>query len=437
MSEKKSIANSVSQALSGHPIVDPVYVGYSGGLDSTVLLSAVVKAAKKSLHTVIALHFNHHLHADSNLWQQHCVVQTEYLGIQLVCQQADNPPSGNIEQWARKQRYAFFGEMLESGGLLLLGHHLEDQAETILLKILQGRELSGMPQRRLIRQGALLRPLLGVPKTTLVEYAQSQQLSSLDDPSNLDLDIDRNFIRHELMPRLRDRWGNINKRLHNLWQQLQHQESLILRLVGEHISTQAIDLAWLQQFAAGEQETIVRLWLEQRGEFSVPNARLREFVRQLSAPEDKQPSLQLQNATLYRHKSKIISVRSYEPLDKKYLLRLPGCLQLPHGELVAHKISLESPPDQKKSSTNYLMCADAELEVLFSRGSDTLSIARRGISKSVTKVLAEAGIPFWQRADYPLLYHNERLLCVPNLAARVPDSDKVSTWEVSWIPHAE
>ncbi|MFK7732788.1 MAG: tRNA lysidine(34) synthetase TilS [Pseudomonadales bacterium] len=184
-------------------------LGYSGGLDSTVLLHQLATLAKHPpLH---AVHINHQLSPHADAWQQHAQRVCAQLQIPITVIKVAVPENHGrgLEDAARAARYQAFESVIEEGDVLMLAHHQDDQAETMLLRLLRGagvRGLAGMPAQREIGLGHLLRPLLAQSKSELVSYANTHQLEYIIDESNDDLTLDRNYLRHNVMPLLETRW---------------------------------------------------------------------------------------------------------------------------------------------------------------------------------------------------------------------------------------
>lgn len=202
-----------------------VWVAYSGGLDSTVLLHSLVEYVRRNQTgwIVRAIHVNHGLAQDADAWQKHCENFAQSLGIEiqsskvLVCADGEG-----IENAARESRYAVFRGFVRRGHYLLMAHHLDDQAETVLLRLMRGagvKGLAGIPKERPLSAdaqasgGTLIRPLLTTPRSTLEEYARALNLRWVDDPSNTQNHFDRNFIRNQVLPLLATRWPDANQQL--------------------------------------------------------------------------------------------------------------------------------------------------------------------------------------------------------------------------------
>jgi tRNA(Ile)-lysidine synthase len=185
-----------------------ILVGFSGGLDSTVLLHLLCELLPPE--RITAVHIHHGLSDNADDWQQHAKALCHSLGVSLVTESVVvNQTGAGLESAARDARYKVFEECLVEDGLLLLGHHADDQVETVLFRLLRGsgaRGLSGIPQYRAVGSGHLIRPLLSWPKSSLHAYAKSQQLAWIEDESNQLEQFDRNYLRHSVIPVLAQRW---------------------------------------------------------------------------------------------------------------------------------------------------------------------------------------------------------------------------------------
>ncbi len=188
-----------------------LWVAYSGGIDSHVLLHACARLQARLPFPIAAVHIDHGLQADSAAWARHCRRVCETLGVALTVRELSlRPiPGESLEAQARDARLAAFAELLRPGELIATGQHRDDQAETVLLALLRGsgpRGLAGMAADRPVGAGRLVRPLLDCTRADLQAYAAAEGLAWIDDPSNADTDIDRNLLRHQVLPLLRRRW---------------------------------------------------------------------------------------------------------------------------------------------------------------------------------------------------------------------------------------
>ncbi|MGA9421862.1 MAG: tRNA lysidine(34) synthetase TilS, partial [Rhodanobacteraceae bacterium] len=189
----------------------PLLAAFSGGLDSSVLLHAFARSAGARKRGLRAVHVDHRLHGESTSWARHCRGFADALGVELIVCATDvkREPGLGLEANARRARYAEIESVLAPGEILALAHHRDDQAETVLLKLLRGagpEGLAGMRAWRRFGAGFAWRPLLDLPRAALLAYARQHALVWIDDPSNADTRIGRNFLRHALLPELAQRW---------------------------------------------------------------------------------------------------------------------------------------------------------------------------------------------------------------------------------------
>jgi tRNA(Ile)-lysidine synthase len=187
-------------------IPTPVAVACSGGLDSVALLHATCLATSAAGLQPMALHIDHGIHPNSAAWAAQVQATAAQFGSGFASERviglSGDMPS--LENAARNARHAALKRLCEQHGIktLLLAHHANDQAETVLLNLLRGTGLGGvgMPQSRLVGDTTWLRPWLHLPRASIEAYAAQHQLSWLEDPSNTDQTLRRNAVRHTLWP---------------------------------------------------------------------------------------------------------------------------------------------------------------------------------------------------------------------------------------------
>lgn len=209
-----SVPEPLAAALQDAP-PGPLCVGYSGGVDSTVLLHALAASGRE----VRTLHIDHGLQPASSEWADHCRAFCGGLGIELTVLRVhvDQIAALGMEGAARAARHAAFAAELREGEILALAHHRDDQAETVLLRLLHGAGIEGLGGMRRLRpfaRGQLWRPWLGVARDELVSYARRHGLAWVEDPSNaLAGHAARNHLRHAVLPALQARWPDAARRI--------------------------------------------------------------------------------------------------------------------------------------------------------------------------------------------------------------------------------
>ncbi len=310
--------------------VGRVYVAYSGGLDSSVLLHLVVNAGR---FEVVPWHVNHGLLEVADQMQQFCVDEARRLGLEPRIDRLElGGLERNIEAEARRRRYRLFERETADGDRILTAHHADDQAETFLLNALRGSGsagLRGIARRRHLGRALLLRPLLDFSREQLEAYAREHEIAWFNDPSNRDLRFDRNYLRNQVTPLLKSRWPHFQGALATA-SGLQAETQTLLDEIAtadfdelrradlDGIAT--LDVPGLLQLSAGRRKNLVRFWVAQLGLAAVPNARLEELMRQLRADSDSLPEVSLPGYSirLYDRRLFIVQEAPFQPGDGVY-----------------------------------------------------------------------------------------------------------------------
>lgn len=267
-----------------------VCVAFSGGVDSTAMLLSALASADTAGLKLSAVHVDHDLSDQSASWAQHCRQVCEHLQVALtvsVFSRSDYATTGNLEAQARTHRYSVFRR--EAGGApVLFGHHLDDQGETILLRLLQGRGLHSIRAQGQSEGVWAARPLLEFSRAELETYVKAADMSWIEDPSNQDEHFLRNFLRHRVTPLLRSRWPDFEHRFVRVADAAQAQEQALRAVLAE----QPLEVSWLLANAPIARPC-VRAYLHNHEVFTVTDVALDEFLRQCA--QDNQPRLPLKN----------------------------------------------------------------------------------------------------------------------------------------------
>lgn len=325
-------------------------------------------------------------------------------------------PGQSPEDAAREARYRAFRVTLDPGDTVLLAQHLDDQAETLLLQLFRGAGLPGlaaMPARSVLPPGFLLRPLLDVPRTLLLDYAQSHGLSWMEDPSNQDEAYDRNFLRHDILPRLSAHWPGLNRVLarsaHHCAeaQTLLNDEARALLATVRSSIGNTLSLDGLRRLGHGEQRLVLRAWLKDSG-FRMPSTSVLERIleQSLDAGPDRNPVVRWREGEARRYREnlhlfpRLSRFSPGEPLkwpDGLDRLELPGG----NGELVLRSASAGGVPLSRWRTSQVM--------IGYRRGGETLGLPGRQGAHELRKLFQEAGIPPWIRERLPLIYLDGRL----------------------------
>lgn len=401
-------------------------VAYSGGPDSTALLHA---ASTLWPNQVTALHVNHALLPEATLWVRHCErccrawrVPLRTLGVRV-----DNRGQG-LEAAAREARYACFEGELGRGDVLLLGQHRDDQAETVLLRLLRGagpEGLAGMPRERALGRARLIRPFLSLPRATLQDYNSAHNLPLVRDPGNADVRHDRAFLRREILPRLAARWPACAERLASAADLLREQGELLavppLARTCSVTGDPGFTLASLPQQAPAAA-CALRRWLRELGLPMPARAQLAEFLRQLRGGGGASLHTRAWRLARYRR-----AVYAYAPMleDRESEHRAPAARQCANPERAKPAPALPvvvGLPLTLPGSGEVLVqgvAAGLELRLRRRRPGDALRGAD-GHRKTLKNLFQQHAVPPWWRARLPLLVAvsagAEELLCVGGIA---------------------
>lgn len=284
-------------------------VAYSGGLDSTVLLHAANRMAQGVSCDLSALHIHHGLSANADAWAESCASVCRAQGIPLTVIRVDVPRcSGEgMEAAARRVRHQAFDE--HSADWILLAHHADDQAETVLHNLLRGAGVRGaaaMPEVR----GRLMRPLLGFGRATLLAYAKHHRLTWIDDESNADTRYTRNFLRHQILPPIISRFPRGSEHLAAAAGRFAEADSLLDDLarldLGDSHAEFPLPRKLFREMSAPRARNLLRAMLKWHHVQPPDEVRLAEFVRQLlTAGSDRHPSIDLGRYSLWCEAGKL------------------------------------------------------------------------------------------------------------------------------------
>lgn len=430
-----------SEGLSMPPVC--YWVAFSGGMDSHVLLHAMSVCRENFNIDLRAVHVDHGLQSESQDWIKHCETICHDLNIPLTVLKVDARAAKgeSPEAAARDARYTAFAELIAKNEFLLTGQHGRDQAETLFLQLLRGagpRGLSAMPQITELGKGYLCRPLLSSSYESIKAYAAEQMLQWIEDPSNQQRDFDRNMLRHDVMPKLRERWPSLDTTVSRVAAQQAETQQLLVELA-EQDSEGLLDangsLAMLDvaELSSARQRNVLRHWLSQQG-LNLPSARQLEQLQRdmFNAAADRNPCISWRGVEVRRYRDRLYAMSPLTQVDNS--LRLdwqPGkTLVLPNyvGTLLSHSVTGRGISLAGRS--------DNQMQLRFRHGGENCRPQGKSHHTSLKKLFQKAGIPPWQRNRIPLLYVDNELAAVPGLCICEPfvATGKMSGFELDWQP---
>lgn len=430
--------SALTDALAAWPAASPLVVAFSGGLDSTCLLHSAAQLARTAARPLRALHINHGINADAGHWQHHCQQLCAALDLRLDSVAVELPATAS-EDDARRARFAVFEAQLEAGELLLLAQHLDDQLETLLLRLMRGAGpggLAGMPGQRALGAGRLLRPWLALPRAQLLDYAQQHKLNWIEDDSNAETHFDRNYCRHEVLPTLEQRWPNYRESWQKSQALLRESDQLISDLAGLDLAKVAGDkpgilkLEPLQALSPPRQRNMLRYWLQHT--LGLPQVnwqllqRLTADIVRPGGADDAQLEAGEYYLQVYQQQLFALHRRNWAAPDAGvWQASVQASLALPdNGRLSA----------QSTTGKGLAKSHAGKLQIRYREGGESLQLPGRP-SKPLKKIFQEHGVPPWLRARTPLLYCAEQLACVPGIgvaashAARPGEDGLLLQWQ--------
>lgn len=425
-------------AHSGRDLV----VAYSGGLDSTLLLHC---SQRLWPDRVRAIHVNHSLQPAAEAWAEHCRATCLALNIPLHVATPTLASGASLEAQARTARYQVFTEQLGANDVLLMAHHQDDQLETVLFRLVRGSGidgLAGMPPRRVLGAGTLIRPWLAMPQQQLRAAAEALELVWINDPSNADEHHDRNFIRHSVLPLIRQRWPSADTTMARSHHHLVVAADRLAELDRAELEPRqgkdgSLDISGMDNPTV--HLPVLRLWLQGQGFAGVTEQQLDRLWHDVvhSAP-DRQGEWQLGQRAVRRFGQRLHVLPRLAPLPARGTrlswdpLHQPVISDPTWGQLLCT-------PAQPGEESG--VCLDPErlqqalgkepLHVVLRQGGESLHPAGRNHSRDLKRLLQECKLPPWWRARVPLLYWQTELVAVGDLLVargwQAPAGNKVST----------
>jgi len=380
----------------------PVLVGLSGGLDSTVLLHALAQLPAQREAGLRAIHVHHGLHASADDWADHCVRLCAALGVSLRVVRVDveRGAGKGLEAAARAARYAACAAELRAGEVLATAHHLDDQAETFLLRALRASGpdgLAAMQEWRDFGGHRHWRPLLCLPRDELLVHAGVHDLRWIEDPSNADQSLDRNFLRLHVMPVLRQRWPHADAALARS-AALSGDASALLGIedaralaMAATLDPHVLHIAPLQALPSSRLARVLRLWVSSLQLSALPGSGVHQVATELlGARADARARFVWGNACIQRWRDLLHAGMLREPLPLAWQAHWNGAepLALPGG------------------GTLTLQCSAMPATALIAhsrQGGERIRLPGRTHSHSLKHVLQDLGVTSWERSRLPLL----------------------------------
>tara|TARA_Y100001960_G_scaffold252885_1_gene270148 strand:+ start:365 stop:1798 length:1434 start_codon:yes stop_codon:yes gene_type:complete len=415
-----------------------INIAYSGGTDSTALLFVIASLRSRMGLKLRLLHVNHGWNEKSEAWAVHCNSVSRELGVPFESFLLGSDPSfeshppvfagSSKEARARDVRYRWFSEVVDCEDVLLTGHHLDDQAETLLLRLMRGssvRGLAAMRSEQTLDGLKVVRPFLNVPRGTLVRWVSDKGLRVLDDPSNNDDAFDRNFLRHAILPRLCTRWPETAKILGRAALQFEDTQMLLDEVAAEDFARcrfsdpssylfhlGVVSIEGILGLSRARLLNVFRFWARVCTLQSPSERALREFIRQLeTAGPGSSPSMKLGSAVFRTYQDGLFLV----PCPVRKNASKPAERFWDGSSVKIYGPDIELVPKRTVASGfRAALLSDGVIELRWRRGSTRVTPLGRGPQRhTLRKVLQEIRMPPWERDRIPLIFVNGEFAGMP------------------------
>lgn len=412
-----------------------VVVAFSGGVDSTALVHALLRARRR-LGGIRLVHVDHGLQQASGEWARRCVRQARAWRVPITVLRADvrRQRGASPEATAREARYALLAQALQPGEVLITAQHRDDQVETLLLQLFRGAGVAGlaaMPPIARFASGRIARPMLEVARIDIEKYARRHELRWIEDPSNAQLRFDRNFLRHQVMPGIRARWKGVDQALARSARHMAVAARLLDAVARRDLAAMAdgadLSVAALRALPASRRNNALRAFIASAGVELPSTAKLGEVTGALlAARADAQPQVEWPGAVLRRRGGRLLLEVISSPAPdstatntlKSWRWAQQREYPINHGAVLALIDDDAGPIDLEN--------LPATLELRVRRGGETLRPGIHARTQTLKKLIQAARLSVEERARLPLLFSGDRLIAVGDrwIDASIAANDK-------------
>ena len=394
-------------------------IALSGGVDSMVLLDLLSKA-KRSSDVIKAIHINHNLHESSKEWVDFAKDACKKYKLPLIIESINPKQEGfGLEAEAREQRYKKFKEIILDNECLLTAHHLDDQIETTLFRIFRGTGLDGLRSIRKkakFGKGLLCRPLINIPREAIEQYAKLNDIKWIEDPSNKNIDFDRNYLRNNIVPSIKKRWPNAQKTITRLSSLAENNQKLLHELakedIGEIEKFNVLDIGILSNKSSLRINNIFRFMIL-KNNMGIPSLKVLENgIETLINAKSDSPIITWDGCSIRRYKNTLyffnpdLKQDEIRPLKMKWFIDETINLGGNRGSIQARFI---------KGQGIALNKCPKSLEIKYRKGGEQIKPSGHKITKSLKNLFQENNVLPWVRDQIPLFYLDEELISVGDL----------------------
>ena len=391
----------------------------SGGVDSCVLLHALIQVKKSLEFNFRVMHVHHGLSPNAENWAEFCkqTCQTYQVPLDVLKVEVQMGAGIGLEASAREARYkALYGAHAD---YIILAHHQDDQAETLLLQLFRGAGLKGLSAMAAHDENrSLLRPLLDITRQEIEAYAKANNLAWINDESNLDTKYDRNYCRHEIMPVIKARFPASGETLARSASHIAEASELLNELAQIDANTCLIEgqmsIKQLRELSLPRSKNLFRWWLSCMGFLAPSSDRLDDMLTQLmNASQDAMIKISIDSANeiilrRYQGFAYIDTNYSEQTNDIAMIWQGESTLIMPDGtHLVFERHQGQGLAIDKLGGH--------KLRISSRKGGERFKPDFARPTRTLKHLLQEANLPPWQRERLPLVYLDDALAVVPNI----------------------
>lgn len=436
----KLTSPDLSSFLQSYSVNQKIFIGYSGGVDSHVLLHLLANSLAKK-QNISAVYIHHGLQKAADEWQLHCQHISADLGVQFLALPVDAQANKgeSPEEAARNARYQAFANLITKENVLFFAQHEQDQLETVLLQLFRGaglKGLSGMPVETQIGAGRLLRPLLETSQAEILNYANTHQLKWVEDPSNQDVAYDRNYLRQQILPLVEQRWQGVHQAVLRSAkhcadaQQLLSTKAKLDMLALYDKNSQSLDISALLLNDSLQQQWLVREWMNHLN-LRMPSMKVLDSILGdiCLARSDANPVVQFEGCTIRRYQNRLYRVLECEKTDCLTELKW---LNIEQALVLSDNTQLSVMSSENGIAMRYLN--DAQVCIKYRSGGEKIGLPRRSGRHSLKKLYQEANIPPWQRERLPLIYIDGQIAAIADLwiSSKFYAHENESCYNIVW-----
>ena len=418
--------NLIMEIFNLIPNNNKIYLGLSGGVDSITLLHMMNIFLKKNTYfkkELTCIHINHSISKNSLYWELFCEKLCSAYNIKFIKKTINcvNIKGRSFEEIARDKRYEFFLSLIKKDDIFLTAHHLNDNIETFFLNFLRGSGISGLSGIKKIRSfgdGFLVRPMLEIKRKQIVDYALENNLNWIEDESNIDPKIPRNFIRNIIFPILEKKWPSFEKCISRTIAHCSAGDKIINTLAKDDFISSAIHLNKnlvvlsiknISSLEIERQINVIRYWLRKFYKIILSEVKIFQIINDIiRSKSDSMPFIKCGTIFISKYNNNIYILNKNIINNINYICKwdIENELILPENIGIL-KIN------QNKSFIETFK--NMKIEVCFRDSLGFLYPNNSKLSKKIKKIFQSKEIPFWERNITPIIIVNGTFFCIVDI----------------------